>query len=172
MQVDWKRIENVLRHNVYDESQHPRDAKGSDTGGQWTSTGGGKMSHLDKMKAVVYKIAEAEKFPKDRIEFDPDPSAVRLPNGKTFERLAYYSHEDKKIHFCPLIMKGKEDALAGVVAHEINHTKYDLGAVAQGIKKTIGNDEWDKKSWSYLKDKDGVTPYSKMIWDNADHAGF
>lgn len=120
------------------------------------------MLYIDP-KGTVERIAS-------ELGYDPKKitvfNTVKTLPGSSVSVMAEYIPETKEIFlYSPGTHRGMltEDAVRGVLAHEIMHDKWERFVEAGGLNDS---NFWSEKVYDSLENSDGCTDYSKWIWDN------
>jgi len=151
----------------FDETKHPRDPKGSNTGGHFKSKGKGpgdkKSEGLKRIQAVMDKMD----FPSSRVIMETEQSDDDNPGRQT---VAEYVLADGMIHVYPAIYDEQVFKIESVMAHEIAHAKtvgdFGLPMFYAPIADAIGFDKFEKGGLKLLTEYDKFTNYQAVVWEN------
>ena len=146
------RITAGVKEFGFDESKHPRDPKGTGTGGHFKGKGGGSVVDIEER---IKKVAKELNFDRPiyfEEELKEDPAVV----AETDERRGWITFYKK-----PLNKKGEMKKMGytveGVAAHEIAHSKTSGGSSA--LYKPFKD-----MNASIVKDWQPVSKYHEVVY--------
>jgi hypothetical protein len=154
------------------KSHKGRDAANQRGGSLPRDAAGGGSPEYDKAKAynhqvkkdIILQDVEQQGYSTNKIFF-PEGRPAKQIGDDYYETLADMNQQTGEIRVYEGALSMSAGRIKGVMAHELNHAAFDNGAIAQGIQKNVGVDAWNEEAWAVMKAKDGVTPYSTLMWE-------
>ena len=144
----------------------PGEVGGSGEGGG----GDGKEANKpvgDNAILLARRFAQTNGFSPDKVSYDRFGS-ISESTGTRAEVIASYSPGTGYITLYPPVREMNQSQLHGIMAHEIIHAKVDANrnVLASAIRNELGDQSWEELAWESMKDLDGVSEYSALIWKN------
>jgi len=158
-------LKSMIRQFVYNPDQ-PRAPKGSETGGEWTKAGDQNTSQVVKARGaeLVERVAKQLGYDPKKIVVIETGGYKFIVGNRWFEADGSYDPDSGDITIYNSYDLDEKEAQA-ILAHEIMHSKWHIyWENAKARDDGHGDYQYVLDNIKVLKEKDGVTPYSKAYW--------